>query len=412
MSMDAQIGDARMPQDFNNPESSEALLRPLASRSEIASFIVMDVMRAAAEAEAAGETVVHMEVGQPGTSAPNAAIEAVRSSVQTDRLGYTLATGNPELRRALAAHYQRQYGRDIAPERFVITSGSSAGFVLAYLMMFEPGDTIALPSPGYPCYRQVAKALDVETHLIETGPADRWMPTVEALGAAFDAGASGFMVASPANPTGTMLTPDRLEALVDLAVSLNLWFISDVIYHSLSYGVDEQTALAFSDQVVVVNSFSKYFSMTGWRVGWMVLPEVMVPAAERLTQNLYISAPAVSQVAAIAALSDAARDELETNKARYEANRQILLDGLPKVGLDKIVPADGAFYLYVDVSHLTDDSLSFARSMLAETGVAATPGLDFDSTRGSGFIRFSYAGTGTDMRSCLERLAGWTRLNR
>lgn len=408
--MDAQIGDARMPQDFDSPKRTEGLVRPLACRSNIASFIVMDVMRAAAEAEAAGETVVHMEVGQPGTPAPNAAIEAVRSSVQTDRLGYTLATGNPELRRALAAHYQRQYGLEIAPERFVITSGSSAGFVLAYLMMFEPGDSIALPSPGYPCYRQVARALDVKTHLIETGPSDRWMPTVDALGAAFDAGASGFMVASPANPTGTMLTADRLEALVDLAVSRKRWFISDEIYHNLSYGVEEQTALAYSDQVVVVNSFSKYFSMTGWRVGWMVLPDAMVPAAERLTQNLYISAPAISQVAAIAALSDAARDELEANKRRYEANRQILLDGLPKVGFDKIVPADGAFYLYVDVGHLTEDSLTFAQAMLAETGVAATPGLDFDGTRGGHFIRFSYAGTESDMHACLERLAGWARL--
>ncbi|MEO0729486.1 MAG: aminotransferase class I/II-fold pyridoxal phosphate-dependent enzyme [Pseudomonadota bacterium] len=281
---------------------------------------------------------------------------------------------------------------------------------MAYLMLFEAGDTVALPSPGYPCYRQVAKALDVRTHMIETGPGDRWMPTVDAVGTAFDAGATGLLVASPANPTGTMLSPDRLEALVTLAANKNCWFISDEIYHCLSYGEEERTALSYGDNAIVINSMSKFFSMTGWRVGWMVLPDALVPTAEKLTQNLYIAAPNVSQVAATAAFD--ATDELAANRAVYEANRDALLEGLPGVGLSKIVPADGAFYAYCDVSDYTDDSLEFTKAMLSETGVAATPGLDFDPTRGRHYVRFSYAGTRDDVANCLEALAGWHRLRR
>ncbi len=385
------------------------LLRTLSDRCRIGSFLVMDVMSAAAAAEARGETVVHMEVGQPGTPAPLKAREAAANRIASDKLGYTVALGMPELRARIARSYGERYGVDVDPARVVITSGSSAGFVLAFIALFNAGDRVALPSPGYPCYRQIMRALDLAPTLIETGPHNRWMPSVEDLSASIDRdGIAGVLLASPNNPTGTMLTPDRLEALVRCAQARGVWFISDEIYHGLSYGQAEQTALAISDQVVVINSFSKYFSMTGWRVGWMVVPEAMVQTMERLTQNLYIAAPTVSQVAALAAFD--ATDELEANRARYRLNRDTLLDGLMGLGLGNVVPADGAFYLYVDVSHLTDDSLGFCRAMLDEAGIAATSGLDFDERRGQQFIRLSYAGTQADMQDCLARLAAWPRL--
>jgi aspartate/methionine/tyrosine aminotransferase len=387
------------------------ILRELSARSEIASFIVMDVMSAAAAAEADGRDVVHMEVGQPGTSAPEAARKAAALALEQDRLGYTLATGNVALRQRIAQHYKERYGVTVPYERIVVTSGSSAGFVLAFLSLFDTGAGLALPSPGYPCYRQVATALGLNPVLIETSAADRWMPTEAAVVDALDKqGAAGLLLASPANPTGTMLSPERLEALVGLCTERAAWFISDEIYHGLAYDVPEQTALAFSDDVIVINSFSKYFSMTGWRVGWMVVPEAVVPAVERLTQNLYISAPAISQAAALGAFDGI--DELEANKAVYAANRRILLDGLPRVGIEDLVPADGAFYLYADVSRFTNDSLAFAKAMLDEAGIAATPGLDFDSERGGRYIRFSYAGTEADMKNGLDRLANWDRLKR
>ncbi|MEO1265593.1 MAG: aminotransferase class I/II-fold pyridoxal phosphate-dependent enzyme [Pseudomonadota bacterium] len=367
----------------------------------------MDVMRAAAAAEAAGQSVVHMEVGQPGTAAPAAARAAAAQAVEADRLGYTLALGLPELRARIARHYAERYSVDVDPARVVITSGSSAGFVLAFTALFDRGDRLALPSPGYPCYRQISTALNIEPVIIETGAADRWMPTraaIEAM-AARGNGLDGLLVASPANPTGTMLTPERLADLIAVCRQQNAWFISDEIYHGLTYGEPEATALAYSDDVIVINSFSKYFSMTGWRVGWMVVPERTVATFEKLTQNMYIAAPTISQVAALAAFE--ATEELEANRARYAQNREVLMAGLAGVGLDQIVPADGAFYLYVDVGHLTDDSLRFARRMLDETGIAVTPGLDFDAERGGRFIRFSYAGTPEDMTACIDRLRAW-----
>lgn len=385
-------------------------VRALSGRSDIGSFIVMDVMSAAARAEAAGQSIVHMEVGQPGTPAPRKARESAIAAIEGDRLGYTVALGLPALRERIAQHYAERYGVTIAPERVVITTGSSAGFVLSFLLLFEAGARVGLPSPGYPCYRQILKALDLEPVLIETGPTDRWMPTPEAIAAAADrdGGLAGVLLASPNNPTGTMLGTDRLKAICDVCRRRAIWFISDEIYHGLAYDMAEATALAFDDDAIVINSFSKYFSMTGWRIGWLVAPEDAVPALERLNQNLFIAAPAVSQHAALGAF--AAIDELEANKRQYAANRATLLEGLPQVGISKILPADGAFYLYADVSEHTDDSLAFVKAMLAETGVAATPGLDFDEARGGRFVRLSYAGTAADMTACLERLAAWPRL--
>ena len=381
-------------------------------RSGIASFIVMDVMAAAAEREAAGAGVIHMEVGQPATAAPKAARDALARALERDTLGYTLALGMPALRQRIARHYRETYAVDVAPERVVVTAGSSAAFVLGFLAAFDAGARVALPSPGYPCYRHILTALGCTPTILETNAAGRWMPTAEQVAAAADAsgGLAGLLIASPANPTGTMLEPERLAALSQVCRRRGLWFISDEIYHGLTYGRPAQTALACNDDAIVINSFSKYFSMTGWRVGWMVVPERLVRPIERLAQNLYISPPAPAQVAALGAFDG--RDELEANRRVYEASRALLLAELPKAGLTEIVPADGAFYLYVDVGAFTDDSLAFAKLMLDETGVAATPGVDFDAERGRRFLRFSYAGATADMAQAACRLQAWPRLRR
>ncbi len=385
------------------------LLNPPSARSGIAPFIVMDVMRQAAAAEAAGKHVIHMEVGQPSTAAPKAAREAVKRALDTDKLGYTLALGLAPLRERIARLYQEWYGVTVSPERIVVTSGSSAAFVLGFLALFDPGARVALPAPGYPCYRHILTALGAAPTNIETGPNSRWMPTAAQIEEADERSKlAGLLIASPANPTGTMLEPQRLAEIAALCKRRGIWFISDEIYHGLTYGLAEATALQFSDDVVVINSFSKFFSMTGWRVGWMVVPEGLVRTVERLAQNLYISPPAIAQVAALGAFDG--MDELAANKRVYTANRTLLLAELPKAGLGKIVPADGAFYLYVDVGDYTDDSLSFAKLLLEETAVAATPGVDFDEARGRRFIRFSYAGATAEMAEAAARLQRWGRL--
>ncbi len=380
-------------------------------RSGIASFIVMDVMRAAAAREAAGHRVIHMEVGQPGTAAPKSAREAVKRALDSDTLGYTLALGMPELRQRIAGLYRTWYGLELDPARVVVTSGSSAAFVLGFLAAFDAGSRVGLPSPGYPCYRHVLSALGQVPVVLETTAASRWMPTVAQIEAAIDRESlAGVLIASPANPTGTMLEPARLAEIARTCRDRGVWFISDEIYHGLSYGQADHTALQYSDDAIIINSFSKYFSMTGWRVGWMVMPERLIAPVERLAQNLYISPPAVAQVAAIGAFDGI--EELEANKRVYRANRDLLLAGFPKVGLDNLVPADGAFYLYADVGRYTEDSLAFARQMLDETGIAATPGVDFDEARGRHFLRFSYAGTTADMAEAVSRLERWQRLKR
>lgn len=376
------------------------------SRSGIASFIVMDVMRAAADLEAQGRHIIHMEVGQPSTPAPRAARSAVERALGRDTLGYTMALGIDPLRERIARHYREAYGVCVPAERVVVTAGSSAGFVLAFLAAFDAGDRVLLPDPGYPCYRHILSALGQKPEMIETGPSTRWMPSAEqVLERAGQTGAKGLLVASPANPTGTVAEPERLKALTQACQAAGLWFISDEIYHGLVYDAAAQTALAFNDDAIIINSFSKYFSMTGWRAGWMVVPDRLVRPIERLAQNLYISPPAVSQAAALGAFDGF--DELEANKAVYAANRALLLEELPKAGFTSIVPADGAFYLYCDISSRTDDSLTFAKRMLAEAGVAATPGVDFDAGRGKGYLRFSYSGSTADMAEAARRLKAW-----
>jgi aspartate/methionine/tyrosine aminotransferase len=382
-------------------------------RSAIAPFIVMDVMQAAAEREAQGHGVIHMEVGQPGTPAPRSALNRVAQALERETLGYTVALGLPALRERIARHYAERHGVTVEPERVVVTTGSSAGFVLAFLALFDVGARVALPSPGYPCYRHILTALGQDPVAIVTDEAGRWMPTAAQIDAAAreregEMGIAGLIVASPANPTGTMLEPQRLAEIAAACRRASIWLVSDEIYHGLTYGMAEETALAHSDDAVIVNSFSKYFSMTGWRIGWLVVPPVLVRPIERLAQNLYISPPTVAQVAALGAFDG--MEELEANRRVYAENRELLLAELPRIGLERIVPADGAFYLYVDVGDFTSDSLAFTKEMLAEIGVAATPGVDFDAGRGSRYVRFCYAGPTADMAEAAHRLKGWGRL--
>ncbi len=381
---------------------------PASLRSGIGAFAAMDFMRDASARQAAGEDIVHMEVGQPGTPAPRAVREAAMKEIAGAALGYTDALGHPALRERIARHYRVAYGADIAPSRIVVSTGSSAGFILAFLALLDPGDGIALPTPGYPCYRQIARVLGLRPVYLPTRADTRFVPLAEDLRGAFSSGeARAVLMASPANPTGSMLSRIELENLVKLAREAQAWFISDEIYHGLTYSSPAATALSFWDEAIVINSFSKYFSMTGWRVGWMVVPERLIRVFERLAQNLYIAPPTVSQLGAIAALD--ATEELEAYKAAYARNREMLLDELPKAGFGKLAPADGAFYLYADIAHLTGDSEDFVRRMLKEIGVAATPGIDFDEAEGRHFVRFSYAGTFENMREAASRLNVWTR---
>jgi aspartate/methionine/tyrosine aminotransferase len=377
-------------------------------RSDVPPFMVMDVMAAAARIEAAGGHVVHMEVGQPAASAPRTAIAAAHRALDTARIDYTSALGIPSLRERIARHYRDIYGCVVNPERIVVTTGSSGGFILAFLALFEPGDRVAVTVPGYPPYRHILTALGCEPVPIETTSETRHALTGEALLAAHrKAPLKGVLVASPANPTGTMMSQEALSSLIAAAEGTGIRFISDEIYHGLDYAFPAVTAAALSDQALIINSFSKYFCMTGWRVGWMVVPEVLARPVERLQQNLSISVPALSQIAAKAAFDGAA--EMEEIKHGYQENRRILIDGLPKAGLTKFLPADGAFYLYADVSDFTSDSFEFAKQMLEQAHVAATPGIDFDPVHGRTFIRFSYARSADEMREAVDRIAHWLK---
>ncbi len=348
----------------------------------------MDAMEAAHRLEAQGRDIVHMEVGQPGTPAPRAAMARLEAAMRAgDALGYTVALGLPELRRGIAALYRRRHGLDLDPGRVVVTAGSSGAFVLAFIALFDAGARVALADPGYPAYRNILGALDLEAVRIETGLQTRFQPTPAHLGSA--GRIDGLLVASPANPTGTMLDRAALGALADWCADAGAAFISDEIYHGLSYEARAVSALEVTDDVVVINSFAKYFSMTGWRVGWMVVPEGLVRTIENLAQNLFICPPHASQVAALGALE--AEDELEGLKRVYAANRARLLEALPGLGFTDIAPADGAFYIYADCTRLSNDSRELCRRMLQEGGVAATPGLDFDPVRGHRTVRFSFA---------------------
>jgi aspartate/methionine/tyrosine aminotransferase len=382
-------------------------------RAQIDSFVAMDVMAEANRRDADGEDIVHMEIGQPEMPAPAAAREAVKLALDSGAHGYTDAIGLPRLRERISRYYAERHALDISPERILVTTGSSAGFALAFLMLFDTGQALGLPQPGYPCYRHIASALGVRPVAVEAGPVEQWMPTpraLEAAGQAVEAGLSGLIVASPANPTGTMLGNEDFAALIDYCASRGLWFISDEIYHGLEYTIDAETALRFSDDVIVINSLSKYYCMTGWRVGWMVVPERLIRVAERLQQNLYICAPTLSQIAATAAFD--ARDELDEIKAGYARNRARLLSILGEAGLGEMAPADGAFYIYADVSHLTGDSRDFAARALREAGVAITPGIDFDPAGGEGYVRLCYAGAYANMEKGATRLAEWIAAQR
>ncbi len=372
-------------------------------RGQVAPFIVMDVMRAAAEHAAAGNEVLHMEVGQPGTSAPRKVIQAAHDALDADRIGYTDALGIPPLRQAIAGHYRDFYGVDVPSDRIIVTTGSSGGFLLSFLACFDPGDRVALTLPCYPAYRNMLAALDIEAVYLPATIEDRFQPTVELLdrvGAPLD----GLILTSPSNPAGTMVSPETLAALADYCHRQGIRLISDEIYHGITYGMRAATAAA-APEAFVINSFSKYFSMTGWRIGWMVAPEDMRRPIECLTQNLYISTPSLSQLAALAAFD--AHDELRENVAAYARNRQLLLERLPRAGFERLAPADGAFYIYADVSQLTNDSAAFCSRMLREADVAATPGVDFDPERGNHFVRFSFAGTHEEIAQASDRLIKW-----
>src|SRR5579863_2967710 len=378
----------------------------VSSRGRIPPFIAMDVLRAANERAATGAEVLHLEVGQPSTPAPAAVVAAAERALRSEALGYTDALGISPLRRAIARHYRDRYGVDLDSARVIVTVGSSGGFLLAFLAAFDAGDRIGMVSPGYPAYRNILRALGLEPVEIPAGPAERYQPT-PALLERLDRPLDGLIVASPANPTGTMLSPDDLATLVRYCEVRGIRLISDEIYHGITYDRVEATALASSAHAIVVNSFSKYFSMTGWRLGWLILPADLVRPVECLAQNLFISPPALSQHAAMAAFD--CREELDANVARYRENRALLLRELPKAGFDRLAPPDGAFYIYADVAHLTNDSDEFCRRILADTGVAMTPGADFDPARGSGTLRISFAGSTETIAEAARRLRDWRR---
>jgi aspartate/methionine/tyrosine aminotransferase len=377
-------------------------------RSRVAPFIAMDVMTAARQLEDAGRGVIHMEVGEPAAPAPRPAREAAMRALEGGRIGYTEALGRPSLRARIARHYSERYGVEVAPERVVATTGSSAGFILAFLALFDPGARIAIAAPGYPAYRNILEALGLEAVALPTQAADRHVVTAAMIAAAHqEAPLAGALLMSPANPTGTMTSPEALAEICATCDRLGVAFISDEIYHGLSYGAPEATALSFSPNAVVVNSFSKYYCMTGWRIGWLVLPDALVRPVERLQQSFAISVPTLGQIAAEAAFD--AREELEAVKAGYARNREILLNELPRIGVSDFHPVDGAFYVYADVGRFTNDSLAFCKRMLEEAGVAATPGLDFDRERGSRALRLSFAGSEADVVEAVRRLGAWLK---
>ena len=371
------------------------------NRGDVDPFMVMDVMAAARLEEASGRSIIHMEVGQPGTAAPKMAQARLVSELEVDALGYTVALGRIDRRERIAKLYSNWYGIIVPPHRIVVTAGSSAAFTLAFAALFDQGERIAIGEPGYPSYRNILKALSLETVSIHTQAENRYQPTLAEVAAVENL--AGLLVASPANPSGTMLDKSALKVLMDYCAEHDISFISDEIYHGIQYKGRAVSALEINDECFVINSFSKYFSMTGWRVGWMVVPESHVRTVERLAQNMFICAPHVAQIAALGAME--AEPELSKNFANYANNRLLMLDALPKMGFDKIAPPDGAFYVYADVSRWSDDSVAFSAQILEEAGVAVTPGLDFDRGRGHQTIRFSYAGTTEDIREGLTRLA-------
>jgi aspartate/methionine/tyrosine aminotransferase len=406
----------RLPSPLTSPGRVELGRRlAVASRANVPPFHVMDLIAAAGERQRTHGDLVSLVAGQPMTGAPAPVRAAAHRLLDsTDPLGYTTATGIPELRKAIAGHYARRYELDVSAQDVVVTTGSSGGFLLAFLAAFEPGDRVAMARPGYPCYRNVLTALGCEVVEIETGPDTRFQPTVSHLDelVASGLGLRGLIVASPANPTGTMLVPAELAALAEWCELHGVQLISDEIYHGIEYAADgsatslphARTAWESSREAIVFGSFSKYFSMTGWRIGWMLVPDRLRRAVDVLTGNFTICPPALAQHAAVAAFTPASYAELDGHVERYAANRRLLLDGLPTLGIDRLAPADGAFYVYADVGHLTDDTMALCHRLLTEVGVALAPGVDFDTVDGNRFLRFSFAGRTSDITVGLERL--------
>ena len=368
-------------------------------RSNVDPFIVMDVMESARKAEANGKHVIHMEVGQPGTPAPKRAKQFISDEISNNDLGYTVTLGLPELRNRISKLYGDWYNIDLNPDRIIITTGSSGAFILSFAALFDVGDRVGIAAPGYPSYRQILKSQDLIPIDIFTELQNKFQPIPKDIK---ENNLNGLLVASPANPTGSMLDKKKLEELINTAHENKVSFISDEIYHGIQYDNNPTSALEISNECYVINSFSKYFSMTGWRVGWMIVPEDHVRQVERLSQNLFICPPHVSQLTALLAMD--AKEELNTNVEVYKKNRSILLEELPKAGLNKFSPPDGAFYIYIDISDYSKDSLNFCKEVLDKAGVAITPGLDFDQKRGNSTIRFSYARSTEDIIEGANRI--------
>ncbi|KUI21873.1 aspartate aminotransferase [Mycobacterium sp. GA-1285] len=377
-------------------------------RSGIPPFYVMDVWLAAAERQRSHGDLVNLSAGQPSAGAPAAVRAAAKKALETDVLGYTVALGIPELRAAIAGSYLDRHGLRVDPDDVVITTGSSGGFLLAFLACFDVGERVAIASPGYPCYRNILSALGCEVVEVPCGPETRFQPTVQML-EKLDPPVDGVIVASPANPTGTVIPPDELSGIASWCASRGVRLISDEVYHGLVYEGAPAVSCAWvtSRDSVVVNSFSKYFAMTGWRLGWLLVPQELRRAVDRLTGNFTICPPTLPQYAAIAAFTAESISESDALLHHYAANRRLLLDGLRDVGIDRLAPTDGAFYVYADVSHLTSDSLSFCSKLLADTGVAIAPGIDFDPTQGGSFVRLSFAGPSSDIEEALHRIGAW-----
>lgn len=372
-------------------------------RSQVSPFLAMDVLGAAAQFDREGRSIIHLEVGEPGSPAPRLVREAAAAALAQGRIGYTEALGRPSLRARIARHYAESYGVEVDPSRVIVTTGSSGGFVLSFLALFDQGARVAVSAPGYPAYVNIFQALGIEPVLFEVDEASGFVVTAEMIEHEHRRQRlDGVLLMSPANPSGTMMSDAQLQTVCDCCDRLGIAFVSDEIYHGLTYEREAATALQFSTRTVIVNSFSKYYCMTGWRVGWLVVPEELVRPIERLQQNLSISVPYLSQIGAELAFD--ARDELETVKQGYARNRALLLRELPKMGITKFHPVDGAFYVYCDIGHLTNDSISFCRALLEEAGVAATPGLDFDRARGHRMMRLSFAGSEADVAEGVRRL--------
>lgn len=378
----------------------------VAQRANVAPFQVMEVLSAAAARQRVKGDVVSLAAGQPSTPAPRGVREAAAEALHRHSLGYTEQLGIPELRTAIAGHYTRGHGLDAGADDVVVTTGASGAFLLAFLAAFDAGDRVALARPGYPAYRNILSALGCEVVELPCDESTRFQPTVAMLDA-LDKPVQGLIVASPANPTGTVLPEAELASLATWCEQRGVQLISDEIYHGISYGEPVRCAWEFSREAIVVNSFSKLWCMTGWRLGWMLVPPRLLRAVDALTGNFTLCPPALSQYGGVAAFTQDSYDEVAIHVQRYETNRELLVSGLAQLGIDKVAPADGAFYVYADMSAFTNDSVAFCKQLLDDTGVAVVPGVDFDPVEGQHYVRMSFAGGTEDIEEALIRFARW-----